>query len=451
MRRDRIGYLLSSYKNAWYLAGMIVTSIVFSMIALTISMRTRHVTSAYDLLYFVGPTVRSVLSGRGLLVCTEAMGTPGNPICFQSSRMPIATMTIAEGVRLFGDHLYKIALFKSLLFLIPLWSVYALALRALPRKLSSSLFFVALLSAPLFMLNYLHLVVNLETEEGYLFGLVALALALLLFPLPQSIGSVLLISITLDLLFFTKSSMLLAVLVLACLFMIRLRSPLYKIVLACLVLTAPVSWALIQHHVSGRFSVGTSLDGINFHKGNNSGFLAHYPPRFNNLDQYDWQLNQGHYSGSEWSFNDFHMQAAESFIRSQPKLTLRAAEEKFAVMLLSLKQYGTTSYGSKIEFITTLGMILFRGLLWTAIGISAYSLSSRLGVGRFNGAAFLAFIAAYLAPYIVGFGLTRHAVMLAYPATLLCLRALSNRDKIAEATMHSVFKRRQTLEELQRF
>ncbi len=44
-------------------------------------------------------------------------------------------------------------------------------------------------------------------------------------------------------------------------------------------MAAPVGWATWQHHASGRYSLGTSIDGINLHKGNDAVFLEHYPPR----------------------------------------------------------------------------------------------------------------------------------------------------------------------------
>ena len=81
---------------------------------------------------FIGPTTQSLLSGRGLEVCTEEMGTQGNPICFHGARMPVGTQTIAAGVRLFGNEVVRVALFKCFLALLPLWAAMAIVLRQVP-------------------------------------------------------------------------------------------------------------------------------------------------------------------------------------------------------------------------------------------------------------------------------------------------------------------------------
>ena len=80
-----------------------------------------------------------------------------------------------------------------------------------------------------------------------------------------------------------------------------------RLLVTGLVMLAPVGWALHQHHASGRYSVGTSLDGINLHKANHAEFLQLYPPaKGGTLDEHDKDLNAGMRFGDEWSFNDYH-------------------------------------------------------------------------------------------------------------------------------------------------
>src|SRR5713226_7307097 len=79
-------------------------------ISLTISLATvwiamhRSTNSLFAMTNLVGPTTQSLLAGGGLSVCTDAMGTPGNPICFHAGRMPMASLVVALGIRLLGDH-----------------------------------------------------------------------------------------------------------------------------------------------------------------------------------------------------------------------------------------------------------------------------------------------------------------------------------------------------------
>ena len=54
----------------------------------------------FSMTNLVGPTAQSLLAGDGLTVCTEDMGTRGNPICFHAARMPMSAMVVALGMRL---------------------------------------------------------------------------------------------------------------------------------------------------------------------------------------------------------------------------------------------------------------------------------------------------------------------------------------------------------------
>ena len=112
-----------------------------------------------------------------------------------------------------------------------------------------------------------------------MFGLISLAVALLLFPWSSSwVTWSVLVSIALAGIYLTKSSMLPAVLVLLAGFLLKAPTWRIRLIVLLLVAMAPVSWLFVQHNASGRYALGTSLDGINLHKGNNGLFLDHYPP-----------------------------------------------------------------------------------------------------------------------------------------------------------------------------
>jgi hypothetical protein len=179
----------------------------------------------------------------------------------------------------------------------------------------------------------------------------------------------------------------------------------------------------VQYHAGGRFSLGTSLDGINLHKGNNPAFLRRYPPPpGTSLDQFDADLNRGLQFNDEWSFDDFHKQAAVAYIRTHPMETLRADALKAEVFSLSLTKYGSAASHGLTEILDSIGMVLFRFLLWCALAISLYSVASGKGIGRLNGSFFVLLVVTCGLPYVLGFAYTRHAVVLFYPAVLLCCR-----------------------------
>src|SRR5258705_828056 len=102
----------------------------------------------FSMTNLVGPTTRSLLAGEGLTACTEDMGTRGNPICFHAARMPMSTLVVALGMRLFGNHYLRVACFKTLLFLFPVVLCLYLVWRCLPRSGRRTLFVWLLLLTP---------------------------------------------------------------------------------------------------------------------------------------------------------------------------------------------------------------------------------------------------------------------------------------------------------------
>ena len=208
-----------------------------------------------------------------------------------------------------------------------------------------------------------------------------------------------------------------------------------RLLVLALVMAAPVGWALHQHHASGRYSLGTSLDGMNLHKGNNPAFLAHYPPAVGDtLDWYDPQLNEGLSFRDEWSFNDYHERVAMAYLREHPRETLRGWVRKLAMIFLSVRKSGSgESHGVRLA-IEDGGLVLFRVIFWAALGMSVYEIvgngrssSGETGSGlgrRFAAGTFLALVAAVTFPYMLGFAYTRHVSVLIYPSVLLCCRFL---------------------------
>jgi hypothetical protein len=196
-----------------------------------------------------------------------------------------------------------------------------------------------------------------------------------------------------------------------------------RVLVLSLAIVAPVGWALYQHHASGRYSIGTSLDGINLHKGNNGEFLAHYPPPPGaSLDDFDSDLNRGLQFGDEWSFNDFHRHAGVAYLTTHVWETLAGDGRKFWVLFFSLRKYGSSESRGVVE---TAGLVVFRLLLWAALAGAVYWICERSGLRSLSGAIFLGVVAACALPYLVGFAYTRHASVLIYPAALMCCRMLA--------------------------
>ncbi len=396
---------------------------------------TAHL-SLFQLTNLVGPTTQSLLHGDGLTACTEAMGTPGNPICFHAGRMPLPSLVVAAGVRLFGDHFLAVNFFKTLLLLIPLEVAIYLVWRRMPhsplRRLASAL----LLLAPFVITAFIADVVNLQVEEGYSYSFLALAVAILFFaitpPEEGSIGQALLFAIAVDGTYLAKSSMAPAVAVLLFSYLFLEKNRIARTLALVLIIAAPIGWALHQHHASSRYSVGTSIDGMNLHKANNPDFLARYPPPpGDGLDRYDSELNRGLHFDDEWIYNDFHQHAAFAYLTSHPGDTLRGDMRKLGVIFISLRKYGSSESHGLMGRVETAGLLLFRLILWTALICAVISIvkpqkSEAVPSLRSSAVIFLSLVAACILPYVAGFAYTRHVSILIYPAVLMCCRILQD-------------------------
>jgi hypothetical protein len=397
----------------------------------------------FSMTNLVGPTTRSLLAGEGLTACTEEMGTPGNPICFHAARMPMSALVVGLGIRLFGDHYLRVACFKTLLFLLPVGLCVYLVWRSLPRSGGRRLLVIVLLLAPFMMTAFLADVTNILVDEGYLYSFIAVAAALLFFDRQARLAMggwsrAVVFAVAVDGIYLSKSGALPVVVVLTAGFLlVEYRAGLRWLVLV-MVAAAPLGWALHQHHASGRYSVGTSFDGINLHKGNNAEFLEHFPPpRGDSMDRYDVELNRGLYFGDEWIFNDYHQRAALDYIRAHPRETLQGDWRKLNVLFLSGEKYGGTASYGVTRMIEDVGLVVFRLMLWAAIASSIFVLIRVRGTHRSGreeneigsslrmaSAPFLALVAACALPYVAGFAYTRHVSVLIYPTALFLCRLL---------------------------
>ncbi|GAC1363778.1 MAG: hypothetical protein NVSMB3_12260 [Acidobacteriaceae bacterium] len=389
--------------------------------------------SLFTLSNLVGGTTASLLQGRGLTACTMLMGTPGNPICFHGGRMPVPTLVVALCVWLLGDHFVRVGLLKAVLLLLPMEIAIFLACRGLLAEGRGRQWLAGcLLLAPFGMTSFLADVVNLQVEEGYTYAFMALAVAILLFRTGRSgwlrkdgWGEAAVFGVAVAGLYLSKSSMAAAAAVLTIGYVRRARGNGVRVLAAGLALAAPVGWALYQHHATGRYSLGTSLDGFNLRKGNDASFLARYPPPAGGtLDEFDNELNAGVVFPDEWRFNDFHERAAVAFMHLHPGATARGEVRKLELILFSVRKYGSGESQGLLLGLELTGMVVFRLIFWTVMGVCVIAVVRDWQGFREDGAIFLLLVSAVALPYVVGFGYTRHVSVLIYPSVLMGCRLL---------------------------
>src|SRR5580692_10622823 len=188
---------------------LLLVPVVMSLAGVWVLDHSKTNKPLFSMTNLVGPTTQSLLAGNGLTVCTEDMGTRGNPICFHTARMPMTAMVVGLGMRLFGDHYLRVACFKTLLFLVPIELSLYLVWRHLPRLRWRKVLVVVLLLAPLAMTAFLADVTNILVDEGYSYSFLAIAVALLFFARQSSatndLSRALLFGVVVDGLYLAKS------------------------------------------------------------------------------------------------------------------------------------------------------------------------------------------------------------------------------------------------------
>lgn len=427
----------------WGYLALLLLPVVLSAAAVLLFDRASARDSLLDLTNLVGPTTASLLEGRGLTACTERMGTPGNPICFHGGRMPIPTLVVAGGIGLLGDRFVRVALLKTLLLLVPLeLAMYLVWVRVRSAGTAMQWVSALLLMVPFGITAFLADVVNLQVEEGYTYSFLALLTAVVLFRGPREgwlrrdgLGEAVVFGVATAGLYLAKSAMAPAAAVLTLAYLVRLRGSGVRVLAAVLALAAPVGWAAYQHHATGRYSLGTSIDGLNLHKGNDAEFLLAYPPsRGHTLDGLDTELNAGRHFDDEWSFNDYHQRAAMEFMEGHPGATARAEVRKLAMIFVSVEKSGSSASQGPLRLVEVGGMVVFRVIFWAALAVSMLGVGRGWGGLRWEGGVFLLLVGAVALPYVIGFAYTRHVSVLIYPAVLLCCRALVGRGPEAVGT-----------------
>jgi hypothetical protein len=387
--------------------------------------RGGHAHTVFGLSNDLGPSAASFAFHRNFDIPMQ--GDPfQHTVLFGAPRMPLPPIFLAFTHKLFGDQMLRVDIWKTCCSLVPLVLAAALAFRRSSRKWTSA----CILIAPFLIPNFLLLTTSMQIEEGYYYGFLALATAVLVFH-DRSRGfsksEIAAIAISMGALYLSKSSLRMvcvAILLLTCWQMRRWSG---RLMLAAFLMLLMVGWGLYQKRATGRFTTGSSLDGLNLHKGNYAGFLDRYPPADNGyIDRWDDSLSPLHAFSDEWSFNDYHLAVAKDFIVHHPLEALHADLVKGEIYWLSLRDIGSGHFQDVFTDVDLFNMILMRLMLLSAIVTAGYSLAvynrGQKTSSAFAAAAILSICVSVSIPYLLGFALTRHASVLIYPAALYLCR-----------------------------
>ena len=411
---------------------LIAAATLITLIALGRGARSLTV---FDISDLQGLQVKNWVTGHGFGFDGALFTGNDNSIPMRCARMPLPIWTIA-GLRIvFGSGMIAVNVAKAILWSLPLIVSFALIQRdqtqmALPSRAKwaawGALLFVSLL--PVVLVN----LATMTAEEGYIASPVALATTMLLFPRSWIPGARnghvilpgLLFGILIAGIYLSKSSMIaVAVLMLGALGAVSRNLRLMMFAAIPLAL-AVLCWGAWTSADGGRFSLGTSLDGYNLHKGNNPTFLEHYPPPPNmNIDPFYADIGVGHHYTSEADFDAGQRKEAIQYMKAHPRATIVAMGRKMSVLLFSLKKVGPGAARSPIiEWTERASRVIAQLVLWAALLVAGWQCIRR-APSSLAAAVFLLVIAAACLPYVVGFALSRHSSILYLPAIIYIIRS----------------------------
>lgn len=411
----------SSKKSRAVLSIVMLLTGLITVLASMYFLKARQGDSVFGLSNFIGPTTKSFLTHGDFHFQSDEIGTTGHPMDFRGARMPGPPVFLAMSISLLGtDAILPNALFKAIVCLVVFWAAVAWLAHLLDSSPRWMLPLAAVL--PFCLSPVLANAVNMQVEEGYAYSLIALAfvLSVLRFNGWQShLGVSVLLGASLAMAYLTKSSYILLAMALGLAGVVSGRGWLHRLLPLAAVVAAVLGWGLLQWQYAGQFSIGTSLDGINFHKGNHEAFLTLYPPKPGEvLDAYDDTLNHGQFYASEWTFDATHKHEALAYILANPWATVHAVVVKAQVFFLSVQKTGSFQSVGLHHIWETGSLLLFRGVNlagWVLALLGLLRPGCRAG-WRATCCVFLALQLSVAAPYLLGFSYTRHASVLVLPA-----------------------------------
>jgi len=408
--------LMRSIKMRFLLLVSVVCVVLLAVVV--ISGRHETATDVFTLSNYLGPVTQG-LHDTGRMVFFRSGAPYIGVVPFYAARMPFAIYFLLVMNKVFAGHFFLLQVGKTFLLALPLLLAAWLALRATGKGQLNLV--TAILLTPFVIPSFLLLATSMQVEEAFFYSFLALALSLLIYarncPMPQWLLTIV-YAVVVDLVYLTESSMRVTCFVLVVAMLFQLRNLRLSVLLCLLTVIAPLGWGGYLYRTTGHFTVNSSLDGFNFHKGNYPEFLDRYPPADNGyMDKWDPTITpQTPMFHSEWEDSAWHMRQGVLFLH-QPGNFALATIKKFDVYFLTLRDIGSGHHHDIFTRFDIVNMLLFRLLTLGAI-VGSMVLFLR-GRERLVSLSFLFFVAASAAPFVAGFALTRHAAILIEPSAIV--------------------------------
>jgi hypothetical protein len=422
--------------------GAIVLAVAALMVAalLIVPLFYRFEGTLSDFPFRFGWAIEGVARTGSLMACSPP------PIhdnyCTFASRMPLLPYFLAGAAKLAGDSLLRIALAKTVLFDLLLLCYLAQFVRFIGADRGVAAILIAVFAGPQLMLHS----VSPYYEEGFIIPLLGILFIIQLsytlgrqteLPSWARLPAYLAVSAALYLL---KSTLLLVLAwnVVFLLVFVRLGAARKMIAVAALC-AAPLAWGAVVDHVTGRFTLGTSIDGLNLLRGNNPAALELYP-RYTvdrtvgdgvveiggaEIAQFDPATMDSRFASnpwhSEWEIDAAYRGVALHWMSGHIGDVLRLTARRLWIFFVEIRNTPVVPGAPKpAGAILALGMswmLAMRLVMWGAL-VAALEGLRREGPQRCAAIAFLGLFAAYAAPFILAYTMERHVVPILLPCGL---------------------------------
>ena len=213
----------------------------------------------------------------------------------------------------------------------------------------------------------------------------------------------------------------------------------WKMVAVAALCAAPLVWGAVVDHVTGRFALGTSIDGLNLLRGNNPAALELYP-RYTvdrtvgdgvveidgaGVAQFDPATIDLRFAAdpwrSEWEIDDAYRDVALRWMSGHIGDVLRLTARRLWIFFVEIRNTpivpGALKPAGPILAIGVAWMAAMRLVMWGAIVAALVGLR-RAGPERHIAIGFLGLLAAYAAPFIIAYTMERHVVPIVLPCAL---------------------------------
>ncbi|MBM3569613.1 MAG: hypothetical protein FJX46_12775 [Alphaproteobacteria bacterium] len=301
----------------------------------------------------------------------------------------------------------------------------AIVQRAMPRRDDLALAFIVSLATLGLFPRHILILFDVTFAEAYVVFFVSFAFSLVLFgPTPVTAGQSIPMIVSSAAIYLTKG----ASGGLAFLFPIfqawRTRSPWLKISAMSGVAVAVVGWGLYNVVHGNGFQIGASHDTLALYLGNNPMTVEIYPS--GDTDR-TWTFivaeAKGVVARNEIEAKEYFARRTVSFWTEHSAAAIRLFVDKAFVMFFEVRRIpliGESFVSGPGDVANIAYMVAFRIVFWLAIWRAlADLLGSRGSKQQRHGALlFLFFVAAYSAPYVIGFAQTRHVLVLPLPTLL---------------------------------